>query len=275
VPRIKRSNWQVDYYWSPGSGLRLGLCSYLGQAVVHAASVPFVYVNYIGNISGPFTDKLKSLSKAIEIRDIMFGFDLKVTYNYYGPDYEYNDVWRFHEDGQFGSAIVIQGPGDEIHGRHTYHLPFRFDIDVSSSGRDSFQKLSGGQWSDVAKEGRHKSTIAPEFEWRVLDKTKQRSVDVRGRNGDDAEIWALEYQKSEGWASWGSAGSGAPGTPTSVPALYPKDRSVQNTNVVLWYIAHHTAVDRVAACGPWFKLAGYPKPPKPMPKGHGQMQGNM
>jgi hypothetical protein len=50
---------------------------------------------------------------------------------------------------------------------------------------------------------------------------------------------------------------------------------VQNTNVVLWYIAHLTAVDRVAACGPWFKLAGYPKPPKPMPKGHGQMQGHM
>jgi hypothetical protein len=236
--------------------------------VIHDASVPFVYVNYVGNAAGPFTDKLKSKRRAIEIRDIMFGFDLKVTYDFYGPDYQYNHIWRFHEDGQFGSAIVIQGPGDEIKGRHTYHLSFRYDIGVSGSGADSFQKMSAGHWTDVAKEGRHKSVIAPDFEWRVIDKTRSRSVDVRGRAGDDAEIWALQYKKSESWASWGAVGSGAPGTPTSVPAIYANDQSVQKTNVVLWYLAHVPAVDRVAACGPWFKLDGYPKPPKAKSKGH-------
>jgi hypothetical protein len=240
----------------------------MGQQVLNAASVPLVYVNYAGNVSGPFTDKLRSLRRAITVREIMFGFDLKVTYDYYGPDYQYNHVWRFHEDGQFGPAIVIQGPGDDIHGRHIYHLPFRFDFDVSGSGGDSFQKLSSAQWTDVAKEGRQKSVTAPDFEWRVVDKASSRSVEARGRKGDSPEVWALKYKTSESWASWGAAGSGPPGSPKSVPALYANNQSVQNTNVVVWYIAHLSAVDRVAACGPWFKLGGYPIRKKPPAHGH-------
>ncbi len=271
MPTIQRSNWRVGYDWSAGSGLRLGVCTFLGQRVIHAASVPFVYVNYVGNLAGPFTDRLKSTRKAIEIRDIMFGFDLKVTYDFYGPDYEYNHVWRFHEDGQFGSAIVIQGPGDEIHGRHTYNLPFRVDLEVSTANTDSFQKMSNGRWTDIAKEGQHKSLMAPDFEWRVIDKARARSVEARGRKGDDAEIWALQYKKSESWGSWGLAGSGVPGSPKSVPAIYATNQSVQATNVVLWYIAHLSALDRVAACGPWFRLDGYPHPPKKK----GQPQGHM
>ena len=266
---INRMNWRVAYYWSRGSGLRLGACRYMGQPVFHSASVPLVYVNYAGNKAGPFTDRLKSTRRAVEIRDIMNGFDLKVTYDYYGPDYEYNHVWRFHDDGQFGSAMVIQGPGDEIQGRHIYHLPFRFDIGVSTA--DSFQKISSGQWTDVAKEGRQKAVIAPNFEWRVIDKASARSVEARGRKGDSAEVWALKYKRSESWASWGGAGSGAPGSPKSVPAIYANDQSVQNTNVVIWYIAHVSALDRVAACGPWFKLSGYPKPLKKKTSPHGHM----
>lgn len=271
MPTLTRSNWQVSYYWSAGSGLRLGVCSYMQQPVIRTASVPLVYVNYVGNLAGPFTDRLKSKRRAIEIRDIMFGFDLKVTYDFYGPDYEYNHIWRFHEDGQFGSSVVIQGPGDEIHGRHTYHLPFRFNFEVSKNNSDSFQKFANGQWTNVAKEGQHKSAIAPEFEWRVIDKARSRSVEARGRRGDDGEAWALQYKQSESWGSWGAAGSGAPGTPHSVPAIYANNQSVQDTDVVVWYIAHLSAVDRVAACGPWFRLDGYPKPPKPKTKTHGHM----
>jgi hypothetical protein len=259
---IKRSNWRVDYELSRASGLRLGVCTYMGQPVVHAASVPFVYVGYVAHRPGHFTDKLKSNQNKVEVRDIMQGFDLKLTYDWYGPDYEYNHVWRFHEDGQFGSAIVIQGPGEESLGLHTYHLPFRFDLNVSASGGDSFQRLANGRWTDVAKEGRHKSGEAPRFEWRLIDKTHSRSVEARARKGDNAEIWALQYKTRESWAAWGSAGRGVPGSPKSVPAIYAGGQSVQNTNVVIWYIAHVSAVDRVSACGPWFSLNGYPRPPR-------------
>ena len=271
MPTINRSNWSVSYYWSAGSGLRLGVCTYMRQRVIRAASVPFVYVNYAGNAAGPFTDRLKSKRGKVEVRDIMFGFDLKVTYDYYGPDYEYNHVWRFHEDGQFGSSIVVQGPGDEIHGRHTYNLPFRYQIEVSNNGSDSFQRFSKGQWVDIHSETRHKSLIAPEFEWRVVESARARSVEARGRKADAGEVWALRYNERESWASWGSAGTGVPGSPRSVPAIYADNQSVQDTRIVLWYIAHVSALDRVAACGPWFRLAGYPKPPKQKPQGHGPM----
>lgn len=262
MPTITKSNWRVSYAWSASSGLRLGVCDYQGLRVLHAASVPFVYVNYAGHAAGPFTDMLRSRRRRVELREIMFGFDLRVTYDWYGEDYQYNHLWRFHEDGQFGSAVIIQGPGEEIDGRHVYHLPFRFDLDVSGAGGDSFQKATHGRWADVAKEGRHKSTVAPAYEWRLIDKVSGRSAQVRARSGDDGELWALQYKQREIWASWGAAGRGAPGSASSVPAIYDSNQSVQNQNVVLWYIAHVPSVDRVAVCGPWFKLEGYP-PPEP------------
>ena len=140
MPQIRKSHWRVTYYWSKSSGLRLGTGDYRGKRAIHAAAVPFVYVNYWGDSSGPFTDQLQSTVNAVEVREIMFGFDLKVTYDIYGADYQYDHVWRFLEDGQFSSTIIIQGPGEEVDGRHTYHIPFRIDLDVSGAGGDSFQR---------------------------------------------------------------------------------------------------------------------------------------
>ena len=263
MPTVNRSNWRVTYLGGADSSLRLGKCDFAGVRAIHSAAVPFVYVDYAAGKPGPFTDTL-TCEAAVEVREIMNGFDLKATYNF-GEDYQYDHVWRFHDDGQFGSMIVIQGPGEEILGRHTYHLPFRFDLDPSGSSGDSFQKRSSGRrWVDVAKEGRQKPVRAPEWDWRVVDKASGRSAQVRARTGDAAEVWALRYKKSESLASLGSAATGVPGSPGSVPAIYDDNQSVQDTNVVLWYIAHISAHDRVAACGPWFKLDGYP-PVAPSP----------
>jgi hypothetical protein len=260
MPRIRESHWEVDYFWSKSSGLRLGVCNYRGKRAIHAASVPFVYVNYWGNSSGPFTDELQSTTNEIDVREIMAGFDLKVTYDIYGSDYQYDHVWRFQEDGQFSSTIVIQGPGEEIDGRHTYHIPFRIDLDVSAAGGDSFQRRGADGWDDVESEGRFSPTAPPVWDWRVLDPASGRSASVRGRAGDNAELWALRYRRSEAWGSWGAAGKGAPGSPGSVPAVYADGQSVQNANVVLWYIAHVGSVAIPAACGPAFRLDGYGAP---------------
>lgn len=265
MPTIKKANWHVNYGWSASSGLRLGVCKYAGALVIQNASVPFIYVNYSGDAIGPFTDELKSKRTHVEIREIMFGFDLKVTYDYYGEDYQYDHVWRFHNDGQFGSTIVIHGPGEEIEGGHTYHLPFRFDLDIGGASVDSFQrrKLAGG-WEDVEFEGRYlplsKGSLA--YDWRVIDKSKGRSASIRARAADNSEIWALQYKALESWSSWGAVAPGIPGSPGSVPAIYDNAQSVQNTNLVVWYIAHISSIDRVAACGPWFSLSGFHKPEK-------------
>lgn len=263
MPTIEESNWKVEYLHSASTSLRLAACEYAGVKVIHAAAVPFVYVNYAGNTSGPFTDELQSSN--VHKRSIMFGFDLKATYDF-GDDYQYDHIWRFHEDGQFGSTIVVQGPGEEIKGRHEYHLPFRFDLDVSGRGGDSFQKRSAsGRWTNVAKESRSSARHAPDFDWRVLDRSSGRRIELRARPGDAGEAWALRYKQSESWASFGSAGSGVPGQPGSVPAIYADRQSVQDTNVVVWYIAHLSSVALPAACGPWFKLSGYPSVPPSAP----------
>jgi hypothetical protein len=274
MPVEKAANWRVSYYWSKSSGLRLGTCDFGGERVIHSASVPFVYVNYWGNTSGPFTDRLQSKSSTVEVREIMRGFDLKVVYDLYGEDYQYEHVWRFHDDGQFGSTILIHGPGEEIYGRHTYHIPFRFDIDMSGASHDSFQKAGASGWEDVSTEGSFRPVAPPAFDWRVIDKKSGHAARVRARASDAAELWALAYKEAESWGSWGSAGAGVPGSPDSVPAIYDNGQSLQDTNVVLWYIAHIPAIDRVTACGPWFALEGLPgTEPPPQddagPHGHG------
>jgi hypothetical protein len=258
MPTINLANWHVEYLGSTDGSMRLGKCDYAGVRAIHSAAVPFVYVNYAGDASGPFTDTL-TCEAAVQVRQIMNGFDLQATYDF-GDDYMYDHVWRFHDDGQFGSAIVVHGPGEEIHGNHTYHLPFRFDLDISGSKGDSFQRRSPARrWVDVAKEGRQTPVVAPDYDWRVIDKASRRSATIRARTGDDAELWALRYKRSESLSSAGFALPGPPGSPGSVPAIYADGQSVQGTDLVVWYIAHLSAFERVVACGPWLRLEGYPK----------------
>lgn len=277
MPSVEQNDSLVTYQWSQSSGLRLGTCDYQGIRVIHNASVPFVYVNYIGNAFGPFTDQLKSNSTAVEIRQIMHGFDLKVTYDSYGDDYQYDHIWRFHHDGQFGSTIVIQGPGEEIDGQHMYHIPFRYDLDISGASADSFQEwLAPGGWVDVQQEGRHTPTASPSpgYDWQVIDKATSKSALVRARAGDNAELWALQYKQLESWGAWGAVRPGLPGSSGSVPAIYDEEQSVQDTDIVLWYIAHVSSLDRVAACGPWFKLEGFPEPEEEEGEGHHEEGGH-
>lgn len=80
MPTRESDHWKVTYQWSAGSGLRLGVCEYRGIRVLHGASLPFVYVDYQGDF-GPFTDELRSLKAKVEVREIMHGFDLQVTYD--------------------------------------------------------------------------------------------------------------------------------------------------------------------------------------------------
>ena len=263
MPSINQSNWNVSYYWAQGSGLQLGNCDYKGTRVLWNASVPFAYVNYVGNSSGPFTDELQSTSAQITVRQIMQGFDLKVSYDIYGADYLYDHVWRFHDDGQFGSMIVIGGPGEEIDGHHTYHLPFRFDLDISGSSGDSVQRWTrlgtAGFWSDVSQEGRLLPSVpqGAHYDWQVIDKATNRRAMMRAGELGQAEVWALAYSSAEAWGAWGGAQPSAPGSAGSVPAIYATGESVQNSDVVLWYIAHVSSRDLIAACGPWLKLVGF------------------
>ena len=227
--------------------------------------MPFIFVNYEGGLAGPFTDELRSSRTTVDVRRIMFGFDLKVTYDFYGPDYLYEHIWRFQDDGQFGSTVVIHGPGEEIDGRHTYHLPFRYDLDISGQSGDSFQRrLTAGGWADVDFEGRHLpfSHAGREYHWRVIDKSRNKSASIRARAGDNAELWALRYKQLECSGSWGAVTPSVPGSPGSVPAVYDNSQTVQDTDLVIWYIAHISSIDRVSACGPWFRLEGY-RPPEP------------
>ena len=260
MPAVEDAGWHVSYLWSKSSGLRLGVCDYRGDRVLQSAAVPFVYVTYQGNRAGPFTDELRSTSADVELREILHGFDLKVRYDLYGPDYEYEQVWRFHDDGQFGSTVLVHGPGEEIRGQHSYHVPFRFDLDVSGKGGDCFQRRGAGEWVDVPREGQHLPVAPPNWDWRVLDRSTGKAALVRARAADAGELWALRYKRLESWSSWGGALEAVPGSAGSVPAIYDNGQSVQGANLVLWYIAHLGSVDGIAACGPWFGLEGYPQP---------------
>jgi hypothetical protein len=262
MAHISQSNWEVDYFIAPNTDLRLGLCDYNGTRVIFAASIPFIYVNYTAGFA--FTDMLASQSGNAEIRQIMDGFDIRATYDLYGPDYLYEHIWRFYDDGQFGSSVLIHGPGEEHDGQHTYHVPFRYDLDISGAGADSFQRWLSlgiiGFWASPPQEGQFVAnpSIPPAFyDWQILDNLTGKRAMARARDGDNAEIWALQYSPVEAWASWGGAQSSPPGSPGSVPAVYDNNQSIQNTDVVLWYIAHIPSLNLITGGGPSFKLLGY------------------
>jgi hypothetical protein len=270
VPSIEQNNWHVRYFWSESSGLKLGNCDFGSRRAIHNASVPFVYVNYAGDEFGPFTDELQSESTHVEVREIMHGFDLRVTYDAYGADYQYQHVWRFHSDGQFGASIVIHGPGEELDGQHVYHVPFRLDLDLSGAGGDRLQRRVAAGWKDVLREGRIPAATGPtsDYDWRIIDRQARKNAFIRAGTGDDGELWALRYKRVESWSAWGAAGAGVPGTPGSVPAVYDDGESIDGANIVLWYIAHIPARDRIAACGPWLRLDGYPASKEPPDHNH-------
>lgn len=257
MPTIDSDHWKISYEWSTSSGLRLGVCEYRGIRVLHGAAVPFVYVDYQGPF-GPFTDQLKSLEGTVSQREIIHGFDLQVSYDWYGPDYRYDHIWRFHDDGQFGSFVIIHGPGEELAGKHTYHIPFRFDLDISGAKGDTFQRWQG-YWDDVTHERRLVPAFpdSPDFDWQVIDKQASRRAMIRAHRGDNAECWPLLYKKAEHWGSWGGAQASPPGSPGSVPAIYADGQSIVSTDIVVWYVAHVSALDLVAVCGPWFALEGF------------------
>ena len=257
---ISQSNWDVNYFISPNSDLRLGSCSYNGTMVIYAASVPFVYVSYAADFA--FTDLLQSSSGNADIRTIVNGFDIRAAYDLYGEAYLYEHIWRFYDDGQFASSILIHGPGVEHQGQHSYHVPFRYDLDLDGFPEDSFQQwFEGvGGWTDVPEEGRLVAgPMLPPFlyQWQQVDITSGRRAMIRARDGDRGEIWALQYSGLEDWSSFGGAQSSPPGAPGSVPAVYVNNQGVQNTDVVLWYIAHIPSLNQITGCGPSFRLDGF------------------
>jgi hypothetical protein len=257
---VTHSGWDVNYFISPDIELRLGNCDYQGTRVVYAASVPFIFVNYSGGMY--FTDRLVNKSGTAEVRDISNGFDIRTAYDYYGSSYLYEHIWRFYDDGQFGSSILIHGPGVNHHDKHTYHVPFRYDLDVSGASADSFQQWFGGfgGWANVPQEGRlTPNPLLPPalYDWQLLDITTGKRAMIRARDGDNGEIWALRYSALEAGSSWGGVDSAPPGSPGSVPAIFDNNQSVQNTDVVLWYIAHIPSADLITGCGPSLKLVGF------------------
>jgi hypothetical protein len=255
---ISQDNWDVNYFISPDSDLRLGNCDYNGTRVIYAASVPFIYVNYSAGFF--FTDRVESNSGIADVRNIADGFDIRASYDLYGGSYLYEHIWRFYSDGQFGSTIIVHGPGVDHNDNHTYHVPFRYDLDVSGASGDSFQRrfLPFAPWANVAQEGRVLSFFPPTlFNWRLLDTATGKRAMIRTREGDNGEIWALQYSSLEAWTSWGGSQSTPPGSPGSVPAVYDNNQSVQNTDVVLWYIAHIPSANLITGCGPSLKLLGF------------------
>jgi hypothetical protein len=136
-------------------------------------------------------------------------------------------------------------------------------IGVSGASGDSFQQWLGtffGFWANVAQEGQfisNPSLPAFFYDWQVVDNATGKRAMVRARDGDNGEIWALQYSGLESWSSWGGAQSSAPGAPGSVPAIYDNNQSVQNTDVVLWYISHIPSLNLVTGCGPSFRLVGF------------------
>lgn len=259
--RVERAGWSVGLRLTARGGMVLRDVTFHDQRVLQSASTPFVYVDYVGQSIGAFTDHLGTTTAVPEVRPTVDGFDIAVRYDAAGPDYLYEHIWRFFGDGQFGCRMVVHGPGEEHSGGHTYFVPFRLDIDCGSGLRDSvdawFGPPSAGTWSAQSTEGELLHAPRSRWDWSVVDRAAGRRVLLRATDPAHDRCWAVRYRPEESFGALGVIQPGAPGTAGSVPVVYVGDESLQDSDVVLWYVAQVNAMPYVVTCGPWLGLQGY------------------
>ena len=131
---------------------------------------------------------------------------------------------------------------------------------MSGSGGDFFQRWLGGRrngsWVDVVDEMAQPSKKSGPS-WRVIDRDSGRAATVRADDGDNAICWPIRYSLTETAGAMGNVQSTPPGDDDSVPAVFASGQSVQNADIVIWYIAKRLSLPPVVGCGPRITLSGY------------------
>lgn len=264
--RITEAGWSFSWRLTESAGVMIYLADFRGRRVIWEASLPYVTIDHQRAVvdddgegaesRGPWWQPLgaRNLVGDVVVQRFRGGVELSATFDA-GP-YQYQQLWRFHDDGRLSPWLTIFGAG--VHEDHTYHPHWRFDFDLDGAGGDAVEHFEDGRWQRIAEEGWF--PYAGESDehgnvWRQIDFGSGAAINLRPHAWDDAELFAIRYHDGE-WAPF-SPRSAAGTQP--FPAAYLGHEELDGQDVTLWYVAHvHYDQAFPYTAGPWIKVEGLP-----------------
>ncbi len=167
-------------------------------------------------------------------------------------NYRYEQRIQFFADGRFRTVSGAYGKGC---GTNALYRPLvRIDIAVDGDANDTFALWESGQWVDQTTElyrTPYNSSNGPHemdsngYAWRIMDQggngfyMEPSQVDTfgDGSRGDDNFIYAVLHKPAEGDSDLSATiGSCCNDDHQQGPHQYVNGESIDNTNIVLWYV---------------------------------------
>lgn len=265
---IEQAGWKVHWRLTEAAGIMVYLVDYRGHRVMWEGSLPYVTVDHQRQQFPVDDDEIaaepshgtfwmplgeRTLAGPIRINELRGGFEIAADFG--GGPYRYTQLWRFHEDGRIGPWLTIHGSG--VHEAHTYHPHWRFDFDIEGPRNNALERFEDGHWLRVEEEGWFPYTGEKDEDghaWRQIDFASRASVSLQPHANEDAELYAIRYRDGE-WAPFSPRNEV---DAQSFPAAYVGSQSLEDEDVMLWYVAHvHYNASFPYTAGPSIRVSGF------------------
>lgn len=281
---LTRDGWELSWETTAHDGFHVYNVSYNGQEVLTSAKLVEWHADYgssgfqdsVGCTGGGGGFTLFPYSDSQEI-DLLDGEDnvigFEVVQDFRQPNWGANCNYRYEQHFQFftdGRYRVVAGSYGRGCGANTIYRPLmRLDIAVDGDENDNLEGWDGKEWQAETTEVRFEPTneTSPEgYAWRIKDKNGSAYYIEPGRaqfndagQGDNEFIYALQFKTGEGDGDLSIMDAGCCTDDNHGPEIYLDEQSIENQNIVLWYVPQHHTVGTAPDYYCW-TVQGEPNP---------------
>lgn len=271
--KLYRNGWQLKYMLTSSDGLRISDVVFNGTPVLRSAKLVDWHVNYSGTDGFGYSDAVGcpyfsqaavvawEIPKVLDLLDAKgskIGFVLEQTYRSEGwptpCNYNYKQRYEFYNDGRFRVSCASLGRGCGNTG--TYRPVFRIAF---SGEQNNFFEYEQGNWKQWQQEQWQQQTsttsYTPEgYQYKLAGNRGGFYVEPGrgqfgdGGRGDFAYTYVTRFKpgSDEGESDLVTIGPCCNTDYRQGPEKFiePKPDVLQNTSLVLWYVAQLRNDDR-------------------------------
>jgi hypothetical protein len=270
---LTKNKWSLKYMLTSSDGLRISDVAFNGKAVLRSAKLVDWHVSYSGTDGFGYSDAVGcpyfsqsavvawEIPKVVDLKDDMgttIGFVLEQTYRSEGwptpCNYNYRQRYEFYNDGRFRVSCASIGRGCGNTG--TYRPVFRIAF---AGEKNNFSEWKQNNWSVWQKEGWQQQTsqtgYTPEgFQYKISSDGSGYYIEPgRGQFGDGGrgDFSYMYVSKHAGGRDEGENDLVTIGPCCNTDYhqgpekfIEPAPEDIQNTSLVLWYVAQMRNDDR-------------------------------
>ncbi len=269
---LDKNNWKMNYVLTSSDGLRISEVEYNGKRIINNAKLVDWHVSYSNTDGFGYSDAVgcpyfsaaavvaveAPIIKEIIENEQVIGFTLEQSYYSEGwptaCNYNYLQRYEFFNDGRFRVAVASLGRGCGNNG--TYRPVTR----IAFAGDNSFAEYKNQTWFPWKKEQWQQQKASTElskegFQYKITDNqgagyALQANVGQMndGGRGDNAYVYVTQNKPDadEGEADLITIGPCCNTDYQQGPEKFidPTPESIENTSLVLWYVAELKNDDR-------------------------------